>query len=388
VTTSRDTALDGLRGIAALVVLTSHLLVASVPTLANATRSPGSEHASGVDWALIYTPLHAFWGGTEAVIVFFVLSGFVLALPVARGRPFRAISYYPHRLLRLYVPVWGALCLAVVAHLLIRGSEPGGTWWLTRHLEDFTTHGVSQSFLLLGDAGTYSLLAVLWSLHWEVLFSLLLPLFLIVGRATRGVPLASAAAVVALIFVSDQNEWLRYMPAFLLGTAMAFQQHRIEPLRARFGRGRGPVVEGALLVTSAVGLSADWWIRIGGHALTGHDAKLGTRLGVVLVTLGAGAAVALAILGPRTRAALEALPIAWAGSRSYSLYLVHEPVVVVVAFALGGAPALPLLVVVAVPLALLVTEAFYRAVERPSHRLARRIGSWGGTPADAPNQMG
>jgi peptidoglycan/LPS O-acetylase OafA/YrhL len=46
----RDIALDGLRGVAAVVVLTSHLLVAGVPALAGSIRAPGTEHATAFEW--------------------------------------------------------------------------------------------------------------------------------------------------------------------------------------------------------------------------------------------------------------------------------------------------------------------------------------------------
>ena len=81
----RDRALDGLRGVAALVVLAGHLLVSTVTPLANGILSVGTTDVSAPAWALLYTPLHVFWAGTEAVTVFFVLSGYVLSLPVGVG---------------------------------------------------------------------------------------------------------------------------------------------------------------------------------------------------------------------------------------------------------------------------------------------------------------
>jgi peptidoglycan/LPS O-acetylase OafA/YrhL len=63
----------------------------------------------------------------------------------------------------------------------------------------------------------------------------------------------------------------------------------------------------------------------------------------------------------------------WLGSRSFSLYLVHEPVVVSVAMVLKTTQ--PLNVgLVAIPLALLAAEVFFRLVERPSHRFSRTAG--------------
>ena len=56
------------------------------------------------------------WDGTGAVLVFFVLSGFVLTLaftgPAKSGEP-RWANYYARRIPRLYVPVWAAIALAI-----------------------------------------------------------------------------------------------------------------------------------------------------------------------------------------------------------------------------------------------------------------------------------
>src|SRR5918911_5535391 len=90
---SRNAALDGLRGVAALVVVGGHLVMASAPALALAVDTRTTPVDSTLGRAFLVTPLHVLWGGNEAVIVFFVLSGFVLALPQARGRPFSARSY-------------------------------------------------------------------------------------------------------------------------------------------------------------------------------------------------------------------------------------------------------------------------------------------------------
>jgi uncharacterized membrane protein len=81
----RVRSLDGLRGVAALIVVVHHALLTS-PTLArvNYGAVPGSVH--GFLWWMTYTPLHLIWAGPEAVFVFFVLSGFVLFLrPRRRG---------------------------------------------------------------------------------------------------------------------------------------------------------------------------------------------------------------------------------------------------------------------------------------------------------------
>ncbi len=65
----------------------------------------------------------------------------------------------------------------------------------------------------------------------------------------------------------------------------------------------------------------------------------------------------------------------WLGLRSFSLYLVHLPLVSVTVLLLGGTAPLWAVLLIAVPAALLTTAVFYRVVELPSHRLARRAAA-------------
>src|SRR3954454_3511925 len=129
---ARYTALDGLRGIAALVVVIHHSLLL-IAVLASPYFTGRSAAAAGTfAWWLLYTPLHLVWEGTGAVYVFFVLSGFVLTLP-ALGRGYDWLAYYPQRLIRLYLPVWGGVILAALTILVVpRTSTVSSTWLLAR----------------------------------------------------------------------------------------------------------------------------------------------------------------------------------------------------------------------------------------------------------------
>lgn len=184
------------------------------------------------------------------------------------------------------------------------------------------------------------------------------------GRATARFYVAAAAAALAVLFLSDGEKWALYLPCFALGTIMAFQHDRIVALRAT----RARAFEPALVTASVLGLTASSWLLI-----RDQDPRIASKLGPVLVALGACRMVTLAVAGPRACRFLDTRPVAWSGTRSFSLYLVQEPIVVLTAFALGATWALPLLIVVATPPVLLLTEGFYRVVERPSHRLARRV---------------
>jgi hypothetical protein len=79
----RLVALDGLRGIAALVVVFHHIYQIARPFIEPTTNAwvPGS-----LWWFISATPIKLLSAGSESVLVFFVLSGVVVPLPLlSRG---------------------------------------------------------------------------------------------------------------------------------------------------------------------------------------------------------------------------------------------------------------------------------------------------------------
>ncbi len=362
---TRVPALDGLRGIAASVVVIHHLVLATVPSIANTYYGrPGT----GVSTLL--SPLSVLWSGPAFVIVFFVLSGLVLALPAAQGKRFNAAAYYPSRMIRLYVPVWGALILAfILREVYARRASPNATWWLNAHAVNLRLSGPAHDASLVFGSGGMGLTSVLWSLRWEVLFSLFLPLFIWLAQRSRRWHPPLAVLALAVIFLSGSHQGAHYMPTFLLGTLIAFNMDVIIGLPQRLAARPAlyRVVKPALVLAALGLLGCSRWVHV--TNTTSHG------LVAVLVAAGATLAVLCPLLHPGVARALETRPAQWLGTRSFSLYLVHEPIVVTLAFVLG-IPALGVLAVPAILASLLVTEAFYRAVERPGHRLARSVGSW------------
>ncbi|GEC75563.1 hypothetical protein GCM10010213_17640 [Microbacterium maritypicum] len=98
---SRFIALDGLRGVAAVMVVVYHFLLATSLSDEYLRVLSGETSSSPVVGLIANTPLRYLVMGPEAVIVFFVLSGFVLVLPMLRGSGLDLWNYFPRRLLRL-----------------------------------------------------------------------------------------------------------------------------------------------------------------------------------------------------------------------------------------------------------------------------------------------
>ncbi len=348
----RAPGLDGLRGIAAVVVLVHHCLL-TVPALA-APYFGGTPQASA--WPVVvaaWTPLHLVWAGGEAVTVFFVLSGFVLVLPLTRTR-LDVVSYYPRRLLRLYGPVVPiALVGTLLAWLVPRGhGAEWGPWLASRG--DPSPGGLLHDLSLV--AGVSRVVSPLWSLQWEVWFSVLLPVFAVAALWVARSRVIGALAALALLglIAFPVNLASQYLPVFALGSLLAAKHQAITrhvqrlPVGAAYG----------LAGVAALGLTSRW--------------VLGASNAVVAAA--AVTLVALAFARVEIARGLSIRAFRWLGAISFSLYLVHEPIVLAVAY-LGG-PSRPWWwVVIPVPIALGVAMAFYRWIERPIHRLSRDLGA-------------
>ena len=165
----RVNQLDGLRGIAALTVVAFHYLSAFVPALTpDQTANP---------YWLSDTPPAVLFNGPFAVIVFFVLSGFVVSRAAHRNDPLPLTVGL--RYLRLTIPM---LASVLIAWLLLtmfpteatKLASITGTPWLSR-----TFNGVIPSLLQAIKDATYEVYLrgqsrfnnVMWSMRWELIGS-------------------------------------------------------------------------------------------------------------------------------------------------------------------------------------------------------------------------
>lgn len=124
--------LDVARGLAAIEVLAFHCY-----QLMFLERLPSADDGLLIDWC--YRVLWALSGhGVSAVMVFFVLSGYLVggpALVKARSGRLKTIDYFAARSARLYVVVAPALLLSLGAYIV------------TRHLSGWTTFVASHQGL-------------------------------------------------------------------------------------------------------------------------------------------------------------------------------------------------------------------------------------------------
>lgn len=365
-------ALDGLRGIAALVVVVHHALLL-IPAMSLAQLDESAAGQPATVWLLTHTPAHLVWAGEEAVLVFFVLSGFVLTLP-AVGRPMRWRTYYPRRLVRLYLPVWGSVALTGMLVLAVPPSTSPARSVSANNQARVELSQAWHDVFLLPAAGAVN--TPLWSLHWEVLFSLLLPAFLLLRLgARRALPLYAALLIAAVgVGTYAGIGALRYLPVFGLGVLLAFHRDLLEDARRWVDSRQHAGAWWVAALTVTVLLFTGRWIASGlpsGGPLLDALASGGVIVGALLV-------VVLALVWAPGARALERRAVQWLGARSFSLYLVHLPVIFTLEFVFPTTVPRWVVIAVAIPTALVVTAVFFRLVEAPSHRAARGMSALAG----------
>lgn len=365
---SRLPQLTGLRGVGALTVVISHCL----------NTDPGLVHPAGgtLAWWVSYTPINLLWDGDEAVLMFFVLSGFVLARPfVTQEKRQSYFSYYPRRLLRLYPPLWGGLLFTfLLTFAESRHMIPGATFWMNNHSN---WHLSTLQDALLPRIGT-TFDGPLWSLRWELLFSMSLPLYVVLGRAFKRWNFVKGAAVVAIMILGAADikakspqisDAILYMPMFGVGVVMAYYETDLVKWFRNF-MGKSIMNRMALIVVVIVtGDMTSEISPIRGH-IPGSIVTVAHGLGVV----GAAILIMMVISWPNYSNALQTRAIDWVGTRSFSLYLIHDAILVTICLALGGHPNPLALIALVLPSCFVAITIFYALVEGPSQKLSNNVG--------------
>jgi peptidoglycan/LPS O-acetylase OafA/YrhL len=304
----RLAGLDGIRGLAALYVVVNHIFLRTFPGYP-------ADHA----------PFWAGWFiyGRFAVVVFIVLSGFSLALSPARhGWRLDGIRHFAVRRARRILPAyWAALVFSLaVAWLIVPPPGQG----LPTSATVFSNGLLVQNLWL-----TPSPNRSFWSMAVEAQLYLFFPLLILLVRRWSAV--AMVACVTLLIAVLGiVGPHTGKLDTFLIQSA--------PDLAALFALG--------ILAAGIVGASAarrDWpwhWLALAAAvpvfaaiALSGSvwtldhlywvDLALGPAIALLLAALATGRPAPLLRV-------LDSRPLRTLGLSSYSLYLLHGPIVIIV----------------------------------------------------------
>jgi peptidoglycan/LPS O-acetylase OafA/YrhL len=301
--------LDGLRAIAALVVISHHAWLQSWPYTLYHGPKP-----SGVVGAL--TGWLAF--GKLAVTAFIVISGFCLMLPVVKyGNKIDAIQFFLRRCRRILPPYYAALVLALLLDVFVLKRNTG-----TIYDGSFpvTLSGVLSHFLLVQNFTTspYQIAGPFWSIAVEFQIYLLFPLLVWIYRG-RGIWTTLATTTIlgyssSLLFtrLGMTNTYSHYIAMFGIGMAAAHFAFSLKESALAAAR---RICYGVFPVLIVIGAGVHR--QLGSNKLI-TDTLLGILVGCVLF-------LATVAPGEILSRSLSLRPLVWMGSFSYSLYLVHFP---------------------------------------------------------------
>jgi peptidoglycan/LPS O-acetylase OafA/YrhL len=336
----RIVELDSLRGIAACVVVLCHL------------RSVFRTDTN-LQWYL-----RPFFDGFVAVVLFFVLSGYVLALPTWRGTRPPYGQYITRRFFRIYVPYACAVCLAIIAGWHLIGTQLPLTGWFYRMWHTPLTPRLILSQLFLMDTSG-KINVAFWSLRYEIEMSMLMPLIckvlrplsvkwaLLLAFGTEGVGVCG-------IHIFAKSSWklelftsILWSSCFMLGAIIARERDSIAKLYS------------SLSFRATVGFCL---VSLGmfyyGHGYTAIPGACG------IVILAENSCL---------RIALRQGIFEYLGRISYSLYLLHSTVLFTLIILFYQRLPTWFIIFLYLTITLAASQVFYFVIEAPSIQIGKRL---------------
>jgi len=301
--------------------------------------------------------------GTLAVPVFIVLSGFVLMLPVVRSGSldlrggFR--DYIRRRARRILPPYFVSLAIFAAVIVFIPAMQTGhGTEWESK--VPITPGGaLSHLFLVhnLNPAWIYQINGPAWSVatEWQIYFLfplVLLPLWRRFGPVVAVSAMVALGITIALLVPISAGAHPWFLGLFAMGAGAAWMAEHVQLARAGLWATLAAII--ALTLTVTVRVS---WV---------YESACGIAIALLLYQLTTRARDGLP--SPIGRL-LSSRPLVRIGTGSYSLYLVHSPVLAAGNIALLDVdmpyPArLAAMLLLVLPLSWLVGWIFFHFVER------------------------
>lgn len=370
----RIRGLDGLRAVAALIVLFYHVAPQFLP------------------------------GGLIGVDVFFVLSGFLITTLLLKDRHevghIRLGRFWRRRFRRLFPAVVLATVVTVALAALLGGDVLVG---IRRQTIGSLT--ASYNWLEVAHGSSYfaeaspQLLTNVWSLAVEQQFYLLWPLIVIVACIGRERP--RAVAIIAAVTAAGSITAMALLTGGGAEITRAYYGTDSHAFGLMIGAGIAGLMPGviggirptqSLRVRLAVGTGA--WVGLAGIFLiawriSDHDALmypwglLGASVCAALIIIACLPEMAHSPATPLV-ALLDTRPMRWLGERSYGIYLWHWPLLVLMFYLFPNLDLWPNALAV-FALSVLIAAVSYRFVETPiRYRGISAIRDWLASARSAP----
>lgn len=374
----RFVQLDALRGLASLAVLFSHIMLFLTPLSMNVVL-----HAL---LTKTYSPVQIFVNGNGAVILFFVLSGFVLSLPLLDGKSQSYPGYLVKRFFRIYVPYILSFLIALVCLALVpKIGHPNPS--LSDYFINKWTHGISSRVIIehvLGivNVHTEALNNAYWSLVHEMRISILFPFIVLLLRKIRwhytvliSLTLFGVTVITDIVGFQTSTEMnttylhsFHYLSIFIYGMLLAKHRSAIvngfQALKGRF--------KYSIFAISLVCYNSSYAVIKVLYKL-GITVLFERILREQIIAIGVIGFVIIALSSRRIGNALQTPIPLFLGNISYSLYLYHIVVFMSLMRGLMEYISLPYLLLLSLVVSIVVAYIAWITIEKPTIAIGRRI---------------
>ncbi len=369
--------LEGLRGLAALVVVFRHLQLTIAPDAFDRLKLALDDVSGSSTFThLVLGVVHVFFNAELAVYLFWFLSAYAISYRLfVVEDPGYVTEAFSKRYLRLAIPVLTSIVFAFV--LMSLGAMHNqslasltGNDWLAGHY-DFDTDLYSALKMALwgiffrDENPIYN--PVLWTIFPEFIGSLFCFTLFGIFRDQRGLVVISlAAAIVALLL---HKYWL---VTFMLGFSWCTIRYSKHFHQLRLG-------VDSIFKFSNLNVIAGYVILIGSGV---YDFYFGGLYGHYwLFHIASSASIIIIVIQTELfRQLLSCRPCVWLGRISFGLYVMHFPVLCsftcwfFLKLDTGGLIGLLITSVLSISLCLFVATVFTRYVDALSKSLANQFG--------------
>ncbi len=386
----RYNELDSLRGLASLSVVFHHCLLSFG---AFYTVYHHQAVTNMVAKVLAFSPLHLFWAGHEAVILFFVLSGFVLALPfVATNKAKSYSNYIIKRLCRIYLPYAFAICLSIIMYSILNSSHTDHlSSWFNNMWTQRITFKELISFIFMTGYGTSRLDTATWSLVHELRISFFFPLIMLLIIKWKFnkiffISLISYILLISIFFltthkfeihivfslIKSARDTIYYTGFFIMGALIAKYKEQLRAVYIKLSFTSKVILFGISLMLYIIE-----WLIPGLGTIKFDSNPLSEMLMTTFIDWCIASSVLITIVFALNSVKLKVVLgkgiLIYLGQISYSLYLIHPIILLIFVHFARGSNAVYLIVICVPILALLSAHIMHKFVEIPSIKIGKRL---------------
>lgn len=359
--------LDSLRGLAAFSVMLSHFMLI-IP-------------ASIITKIIEFGPTRIFVAGSEAVVLFFILSGFVLSIPFYNNKNIGIRTFLIKRFLRIYLPYYFAIFLAILLSQIVYKDRIDvlSDWFNSPWSNDISLSLILSHVFLIGSFPNANLDPVIWSLVHEMRVSLIFPfLMMLLYRLNLKMCICMAFLLSIISFLlylllskpnNDFIQTIHYLSLFIIGAILSKYRNSLISIMQGFTK-----IFKILWIVFGMFMYLYAKPAYALKLILGHrDSFLATIVDSWCVTIGASIIILFSLSSNTFSKFLLRKPLYFLGKISYSLYLYHCIVLLTLTHLLYSEISIWFIWTIALLVSLIISALSYYSIEKASINLGKKL---------------